>query len=63
MRKIQIQMIKVINLKKSFGRFEVLKSVNFEIEKGTVFGFIGRNGAGKTTTMNILSGLIRYDCG
>ena len=56
-------MIKVVNLKKSYGHLEVLKSISFEVEKGSVFGFIGRNGAGKTTTMNILTGLIRFNNG
>ncbi|MBU4450640.1 MAG: ABC transporter ATP-binding protein [Actinobacteria bacterium] len=56
-------MIKVVNLKKSYGHLEVLKSISFEVEKGSVFGFIGRNGAGKTTTMNILAGLIRFNNG
>ena len=56
-------MIKVENLKKRYGRYEALKSISFEVEKGSVFGFIGRNGAGKTTTMNILAGLLRFDGG
>jgi len=56
-------MIKVVKLKKNYGRLEALKSISFEVEKGSVFGFIGRNGAGKTTTMNILTGLIRFDGG
>jgi len=56
-------MIKVVGLKKSYGRLEALKSISFEVEKGSVFGFIGLNGAGKTTTMNILTGLIRFNGG
>lgn len=56
-------MIKVVGLKKSYGRLEALKSISFEVEKGSVFGFIGRNGAGKTTTMNILTGLIKFNGG
>lgn len=56
-------MIKVVGLKKSYGKIEALKSISFEVEKGSVFGFIGRNGAGKTTTMNILTGLMRFDKG
>ncbi len=56
-------MIEVSGLKKNYGRVEALKSISFEVEKGSVFGFIGRNGAGKTTTMNILTGLIRFDDG
>lgn len=56
-------MIKVVGLKKNYGRVEALKSISFEVDKGSVFGFIGRNGAGKTTTMNILTGLIKFNDG
>ncbi|MCJ7665465.1 MAG: ABC transporter ATP-binding protein [Actinobacteria bacterium] len=56
-------MIKVADLKKNYGKVEALKSISFEVEKGSVFGFIGRNGAGKTTTMNILTGLMGFDKG
>lgn len=56
-------MIEVVDLKKNYGRVEALKSISFEVEKGSVFGFIGRNGAGKTTTMNILTGLIKFNDG
>ncbi len=56
-------MIKVENLKKNYGNVKALKSISFEVEKGAVFGFIGRNGAGKTTTMNILAGLMNFDEG
>ena len=48
-------MIEVHNLFKRFGAFEVLKFVNFEVEKGESVGLLGINGAGKTTTMRILS--------
>jgi ABC-2 type transport system ATP-binding protein len=56
-------LIKVVNLKKSYQRLEVLKGISFEVKKGSVFGFIGKNGAGKTTTMNILTGLLRFEGG
>jgi ABC-2 type transport system ATP-binding protein len=56
-------MIRVTDLVKNYGRVEALKSISFEVDKGSVFGFIGRNGAGKTTTMNILTGLIRSNGG
>jgi len=56
-------MIKVTGLKKSYGKTLALKSISFEVGRGSVFGFIGRNGAGKTTTMNILTGLMRFDKG
>lgn len=51
-------MIEIVNLSKSYGSFEALKSVNLSIDKGTVFGFVGPNGAGKSTTMAILATLL-----
>jgi len=56
-------MLKVSNLKKSFAGHEVLKGINFEIQTGEVFGFVGQNGAGKTTTMKIMTGLLAEDKG
>lgn len=41
---------------KKFGSNEVLHGVNLEIEKGKIYGLIGRNGAGKTTLLSIISG-------
>ncbi|MBQ8663543.1 MAG: ATP-binding cassette domain-containing protein [Eubacterium sp.] len=43
----------------SFGSNHVLKSVNFELEKGEVLGVIGPNGAGKTVMLNILTGILK----
>lgn len=43
---------------KSYGQFQALDSISFEIKEGETFGYIGPNGAGKTTTMKILVGLI-----
>lgn len=47
--------IRVRNLFKRYGHFEVLKHINFAVEKGETVGLLGENGAGKTTTMRILS--------
>lgn len=55
--------IKINNLKKSFKDFEVLKGVNLEIKRGTIFALLGPNGAGKTTTVKILSTLLLPDEG
>jgi lipooligosaccharide transport system ATP-binding protein len=41
-------------LKKSYGSFEAVKSVDFEVHRGECFGFLGPNGAGKTTTMKMI---------
>ena len=56
-------MIKLDNIKKTFGMNQVLKGVSFQIEDGSIYGLIGRNGAGKTTLMNIMSGLMKADGG
>jgi len=43
------------NLCKAYGKKEVLQDVNLELEKGKIYGLIGRNGAGKTTLLSLLS--------
>ncbi|WP_026366271.1 ABC transporter ATP-binding protein [Salinicoccus albus] len=45
-------------LKKKIGSKEIIKGLDFEIQKGEVFGFIGPNGAGKTTTIRMMVGLM-----
>jgi len=46
------------NLTKKFGDFTAVSAVNFEIQRGEIFGFLGSNGCGKTTTMKVLTGLL-----
>ncbi|MCA1717679.1 MAG: ATP-binding cassette domain-containing protein [Actinobacteria bacterium] len=41
-------------LRKSYGSFEAVKGVDFEVHRGECFGFLGPNGAGKTTTMKMI---------
>ena len=55
--------IQVKDLKKSFKAIEVLKGVNFEVEKGSIFALLGSNGAGKTTIVKILTTLLKPDGG
>ena len=50
-------------LKKNFEKKEVLKDINFEFEKGKIYGLLGRNGAGKTTLFNCLNEDIPVDDG
>ena len=51
------------NLKKNFDKKEVLKDINFEFEKGKIYGLLGRNGAGKTTLFNCLNEDIEFNNG
>ena len=51
------------NLKKNFDKKEVLKNINFEFEKGKIYGLLGRNGAGKTTLFNCLNEDLPIDDG
>src|SRR5438067_2661794 len=44
-------------LRKSYGAFEAVKGIDFEVRPGEVFGLLGPNGAGKTTTVELLAGL------
>jgi ABC-2 type transport system ATP-binding protein len=55
--------IRVQGLAKSFEKLEVLRGVDFEVERGTIFALLGSNGAGKTTTIRILSTLLGADAG
>jgi ABC-2 type transport system ATP-binding protein len=56
-------MIRVADLRKSFGDVEVLRGVDFEVGRGSVFALLGSNGAGKTTAVRILATLLKADAG
>ncbi len=48
--------VEIENVTKYFGKKCVLKDINLKIERGTVYGLLGRNGAGKSTLIKILTG-------
>ncbi|WP_460770711.1 ATP-binding cassette domain-containing protein [Mariniluteicoccus flavus] len=50
-------------LVKAYGKLEVLRGVDFEVEPGSIFALLGSNGAGKTTAVRILSTLLAPDAG
>jgi ribosome-dependent ATPase len=50
--------IEAKGLTQRFGTFTAVDHVNFRIERGEIFGFLGSNGCGKTTTMKMLTGLL-----
>lgn len=47
--------LEVKNLRKSFGKTEVLKGIDFSLEKGEVLSIIGSSGSGKTTLLRCLN--------
>jgi ABC-2 type transport system ATP-binding protein len=55
--------VSVRGLTKSYGEFEAVKGIDFELGAGEVFGLLGPNGAGKTTTIEILEGYRERDAG
>lgn len=55
--------IHVRGLKKSFDDLDVLRGVDFDVARGSIFALLGSNGAGKTTIVKILSTLARADAG
>ena len=56
-------LIKLEDVKKAYGKHEVLKGVNMQVNKGDIYGLIGKNGAGKTTIFKMVLGLSRMDNG
>ncbi len=56
-------LLKVTNLKKSFGGVHALKDVSLELERGEILGLIGPNGSGKSTFVNAIAGLYKPDGG
>lgn len=55
--------LQVCNVGKSFGVFNALEGVNFNLSKGEVLALVGSNGAGKSTLLKILSGLLKQTTG
>ncbi len=55
--------IRVEGLDKSYKTLHVLRGVDFEVARGSIFALLGANGAGKTTIIKILSTLLRADAG
>ena len=54
---MQNTIISVKNLKKTYGSFEAVKGISFDVFEGEIFGLLGPNGAGKSTTLEIIETL------
>ncbi|MBQ1388528.1 MAG: ABC transporter ATP-binding protein [Clostridia bacterium] len=55
--------IKLDNIVKSYGKHDVLKGVTMQVNKGDIYGLVGKNGAGKTTIFKMILGLSEYTSG
>ena len=56
----------VITLKgiqKSYGKHQVLEEINLQVNKGDIYGLVGKNGSGKTTIFKVILGLSEYNGG
>lgn len=58
-----MHVIEIQNLTKKYKKFEAVRGISFEVEKGEIFGILGPNGAGKTTTLEIIECLKRQTSG
>jgi ABC-2 type transport system ATP-binding protein len=58
-----VHAIHVQGLEKSYKKLEVLRGVDFDVARGSIFALLGSNGAGKTTVVKILSTLLKADAG
>ncbi|MDF1756404.1 MAG: ABC transporter ATP-binding protein [Verrucomicrobiales bacterium] len=55
--------LKVRDLKRSYGNFVAVDGLNLQVNEGEIYGFLGVNGAGKTTTIRMLMGIIAPESG
>jgi ABC-2 type transport system ATP-binding protein len=51
------------NLTKTFGKDDAVQSLNMQVPRGTIFGFVGPSGCGKTTTVRLLTGFYQPTSG
>lgn len=58
-----MEVLKIDNLHKSFGKNTIINGLSMSIPENTIFGFLGKNGAGKTTTMKMILGFLKKDEG
>ena len=58
-----MELLKCINVNKSYGDKKILKDVNLTIETGKVIGLLGNNGTGKSTLIKLINDLLTLDKG
>lgn len=55
--------IKIENLRKSYGQVKAVDDLSFQVKEGELFAFLGENGAGKSTTISVMCGTLKKDSG
>lgn len=55
--------IRLHQVSKSFGNFEAVKNLSFQVDEGDIYGFLGPNGSGKSTSLRMMMGLIKPSSG
>lgn len=56
-------MLEISNISKTFGEKKAVNNISFNVEKGKIFGLLGRNGAGKSTIFRIILNILKSDSG
>lgn len=56
-------MLKLENVRKTYGSLVAVDDLSFTVKDGEIFGLLGENGAGKTTTFRMIMGLLEPDKG
>lgn len=57
------EILKIKNLRKSYGKLKAVDNISFKVNKGELFAFLGINGAGKSTTISMICGALEKDSG
>jgi len=63
MKNVSLPVIQAKNLSKSYSGKEVVRGIDFKVERGYCYGFLGPNGAGKTTTLSMIEGVSPMSAG
>ena len=59
----EVYMLKLENVRKTYGSLVAVDNLSFSVKNGEIFGLLGENGAGKTTTFRMIMGLLEPDKG
>ncbi|BAU53404.1 ABC transporter ATP-binding protein [Mucilaginibacter gotjawali] len=63
MNQQEANILTVDGLSVSYGNFQAVQNISFDVRKGEIFGLLGPNGAGKTSTLSAIEGLLKPDSG